>query len=96
MTRILITIGPASDTEELIEKFSHYDVLYRLNGSHADLAWHRDTVGKIRKRSKDAFILLDVPGVKPRTANNKSINIRRRQQVLFSDSSKSSELLTFP
>ena len=96
MTRILITIGPASDTEELIEKFSHYDVLYRLNGSHADLAWHRDTVEKIRKKVKDAFILLDVPGVKPRTANNKNINIKKGQQVLFGDYSKSSDLLHIP
>lgn len=96
MTKILITIGPASDAEELIEKFSHYDVLYRLNGSHADLAWHCDTVEKIRKKVNNAFILLDVPGVKPRTANNKTIKIHKGQKVLFGESSKSSALLHIP
>jgi pyruvate kinase len=96
MTRILATIGPASDAEDLIEKFSYYDVLYRLNGSHGDLAWHKDTIRKIRRKVKDAFILLDVPGVKPRSGNKKNINIKKGQKVLFGDTDEPVKTLHVP
>ena len=39
----------------------------RLNGSHADLAWHRDTVRLLRDTLPDVPILLDIPGKKIRT-----------------------------
>jgi pyruvate kinase len=40
----------------------------RLNGSHADLEWHRKMISRIRQTLPDVPILLDIPGRKIRTA----------------------------
>ena len=39
----------------------------RLNGSHADLEWHRKVIAEIRKTIPGVPILLDIPGRKIRT-----------------------------
>ena len=96
MIKILVTLGPASQSEEVIEKLASYNVLFRLNGSHSDLEWHRQTVEKIRRIARDAFILLDVPGVKPRTANTDFIDIKKGQQVIFGESDFSTQVLEIP
>jgi len=41
--------------------------LARLNGSHADLDWHKTTIARLRKVLPDVPILLDIPGRKIRT-----------------------------
>ena len=46
------------------------------------------TIKKIRKLCPDAFILLDVPGVKPRTQNIESIEIKASTEVLFGEKPK--------
>ena len=83
MIKILATIGPSSDARPIIKDFSGHNVLFRLNGSHGDLSWHQQTVKNIRSQVEDAFILLDVPGVKPRTANEQALNISKGQHVIF-------------
>lgn len=96
MTKILATIGPASDTKRLIRGFSDHNVLFRLNGSHGTLAWHKQAIKNIRCEVRDAFILLDVPGVKPRTANEQPVEIKQGQQVLFGDGVPSEKMLHIP
>jgi pyruvate kinase len=83
MTKILVTIGPASTNSELITEFARHTKLFRLNGSHNTLEWHKDIVSKIRKLVPDAFILLDIPGAKPRTSNIEPISIKKGQNVVF-------------
>ena len=83
MTRILVTIGPTSNNEKSIRSFANQTKLFRLNGSHNTLEWHKETVAKIRKYVPDAFILLDVPGAKPRTNNLQPIDIKRGDTVTF-------------
>jgi len=83
MTRILVTIGPASANERSIGEFAKYTNLFRLNGSHNTIDWHQDTVAKIRKIVPDAFILLDVPGAKPRTSNSGPVSIIKDEIVVF-------------
>ena len=39
----------------------------RLNGSHADLDWHREAISIIRRAAPEVPILLDIPGKKIRT-----------------------------
>jgi len=39
----------------------------RLNGSHSDLEWHRETIAEIRETVPGVPILLDIPGRKIRT-----------------------------
>lgn len=85
MTKILVTIGPSSSNPNSIRNFAQYTKLFRLNGSHNTLDWHKETINTIRKFVPDAFILLDVPGAKPRTNNIEPIKIKKDQAVAFGD-----------
>ena len=57
MIKTLVTIGPASLNEISLQYFSKKTKLFRLNGSHSDLAWHQKAVEMIRNYCPDAFIL---------------------------------------
>ena len=83
MTKILVTIGPASTNSEVITEFAKHTKLFRLNGSTNTLEWHKEIVSKIRALVPDAFILLDIPGAKPRTGNTEPISIKKGQTVVF-------------
>jgi pyruvate kinase len=67
-TRIVCTIGPRSLPEpELLALRDAGMNVARLNGSHADLDWHRHAISEIRRVLPDVPILLDIPGRKIRT-----------------------------
>tara|TARA_B110000090_G_C13358748_1_gene437647 strand:- start:414 stop:1766 length:1353 start_codon:yes stop_codon:yes gene_type:complete len=83
MINTLVTIGPSSLNDTDIKYFSRKTNLFRLNGSHSDLEWHKSAILKIRKFSPDAFILMDIPGVKPRTNNIDVLKIEKGQKVSF-------------
>jgi len=83
MIKIIVTVGPKCNDEKSIKEFSKKTNLFRLNGSHGTLDWHRKTVKVIRKICPKAFILMDIPGIKPRTNNSKDIFIERGQEVIF-------------
>lgn len=68
-TRIVCTIGPVSLEDSALRAL--YDAgmsVARLNGSHADLEWHRKVIKRIQDILPDVPILLDIPGRKIRTA----------------------------
>lgn len=70
-TKIVATIGPATQTRESIEALIDAGMnVARLNFSHADAEWHRDRVKLLREvaseRKKTLGILLDCPGPKLR------------------------------
>jgi pyruvate kinase len=88
MMKILVTIGPASDDQTSLTEFSKKTKLFRLNGSHGTLDWHKAAISSIRKACPDAFILMDIPGIKPRTSNVDKIQISRGQEVVFGDPTK--------
>ena len=73
MMKIIVTIGPNCDDEESLKEFSKKTNLFRLNGTHGMIEWHRKTASLIRKVCPDSFILMDIPGIKPRTSNSESI-----------------------
>jgi len=83
MIKILATIGPETNNVDSITFISKYAKILRLNGSHADLKWHSDTVRMIRGVSPDLIILLDIPGIKPRTNNMSNLEIKKGQEVNF-------------
>ena len=83
MINTLVTIGPSSLNDTDIKYFSRKTNLFRLNGSHSDLEWHKSAILKIRKFSPDAFILMDIPGVKPRTNNIDVLKVEKGQKVSF-------------
>jgi pyruvate kinase len=70
-TKIIATIGPASDNPRIIKEMiaSGMDIA-RLNLSHGEESWHLETVQKIRSVAKEMNreigILVDIPGPKLR------------------------------
>lgn len=81
--KILPTIGPISEKNEDIQKILRITDIVRINGSHNILNWHVNISKKIKKIDINARILLDIPGVKPRTQNKKDINIKKNQNINF-------------
>lgn len=70
--KIVATIGPKSIAEESLLALKEAGMsIARLNGSHADLDWHRKAIRTIRKVIPDIPILLDIPGRKIRTTQLK-------------------------
>lgn len=68
-TRIVATIGPATcSAERLRELVAAGMNVARLNGSHANHAWHKATIALLRATVPEVPILLDIPGRKIRTA----------------------------
>ena len=60
-TKILATIGPASDSLEMIEKLMKAGVnVFRLNFSHSTHEYHYEVLQRIRKIEKKTGILLGV------------------------------------
>lgn len=66
--KIICTVGPATATPEKLRTLREVGMdVARLNGSHADLDWHKNTIAMIRETLPDLPILLDIPGRKIRT-----------------------------
>lgn len=85
MMNILVTIGPASESKGSLREFAKKTNLFRLNGSHGCFEWHQKAVASIREVCPNAFILMDIPGIKPRTANMEDIKIHKGQDVAFGE-----------
>ena len=81
--KILSTIGPVSESINSIRKINKYSQVFRLNGSHNNLNWHKKIIVKIKSLSENNKILLDIPGVKPRTNNHCDVVIDKGNIVCF-------------
>jgi len=73
-TKIVCTIGPASDSKEMLEKMINAGMnIARLNFSHGDFSKHRETITRIREASKNTgksvVIMADLSGPKIRIGN---------------------------
>jgi len=70
-TKLVCTIGPASDSPEMLKKMILAGMnVARLNFSHGDFASHKNTIAKIRAASqatgRRVAIMADLPGPKMR------------------------------
>jgi len=90
-TKIIATIGPASDTVKDINELIKAGVnVFRLNMSHGEHDVHRATFNRIRRCSKQAdapsAILMDLCGPKIRVGlfENNSISLKRSAKVIVS------------
>lgn len=81
--KILATIGPISENINSIKKINKYTNLFRLNGSHNSLSWHNRISRRIKSVNIYNKILLDIPGIKPRTNNANNINVKKNDLVIF-------------
>ena len=88
MSKILPTIGPVSESFNGIKKMLHISSTVRINGSHNTLKWHKKIADTVKRIKKNSTILLDVPGIKPRTANIKDIKINKNERIIFIYKSK--------
>ena len=71
-TKIIATIGPATESEEMLEKLILAGVdICRLNMAHADHDWIRSITERIRKvgekLKREPAIMMDVKGPEIRT-----------------------------
>lgn len=67
LTKIVATIGPASDTEEKIEELINAGVnVIRFNFKHSEVAWHNERIIRVQKvaakMKRHIGILLDLQG----------------------------------
>jgi pyruvate kinase len=81
--RILPTIGPVSENLRSLKKISEYTEIFRLNGSHNNIKWHKKISINLKSINKNNKILIDIPGVKPRTNNNEIVKIKKNEEVIF-------------
>src|SRR5512144_495193 len=70
-TKIVATIGPASDSPEMLERLIRAGLsVARLNFSHGDFTGHAERIGRIRAAERAASrrvaIMADLPGPKMR------------------------------
>jgi pyruvate kinase len=88
-TKILATVGPASDSLEVLEGLIKAGVnVFRLNFSHGTHEYHSQTIAKIREASKNVNIkvgvLQDICGPKVRVGKLESdFHLKKGDKVVF-------------
>ena len=82
-TKILSTVGPATDQKINISKLLKFGDILRTNGSHNTIQWHEKISILIKSVNSEAVHLFDIPGVKPRTKNSSNIAIKLNEEVCF-------------
>ena len=92
MTKILATLGPVSSHKNIKYLVNKSDMV-RLNMSHNSIDWHNKMINKIKIIDYKKTILVDVPGAKPRTLNNKEINIKKGQKIVFAYNSTNKNII---
>ncbi|MFV2081607.1 MAG: pyruvate kinase [bacterium] len=102
-TKIMTTIGPSSNTPEMIEKLVIAGTnLFRVNSSHSDLSQMRKLTASIRRVEKKlgvfVGVLLDLQGPKIRTGKFKKgfIEIRRGDKLVFTTEEVMGDKRTVP
>ena len=77
-TKIIFTIGPATESEEMLEQLIEGKVdICRLNMAHGTHEWTRQTVQRIRKVcekvGRHIAVMMDIKGPEIRTGNIEGI-----------------------
>ncbi len=94
MTKILSTIGPiSSNIKKNLEFILKKSKILRLNMSHNSLSWHKKNINLIKKVDPDKYILIDIPGAKPRTLNKNTLKINKGQKVTFAFKIKNKNII---
>tara|TARA_B100000575_G_C23142016_1_gene664878 strand:+ start:1475 stop:2821 length:1347 start_codon:yes stop_codon:yes gene_type:complete len=83
MIKVIPTIGPATEKIKDIRFLQNYTNVFRLNSSHNTIKWHKSISDRIKQLSQKNKILIDIPGIKPRTLNTTDIQIKKNEKVLF-------------
>jgi pyruvate kinase len=81
-TKIIATIGPKTESEEMIRKLAHAGMnIARINMSHGTHEWHESVIKRIKKVSSQSEfpvgIMLDTQGPEIRTSANTEFGLKR-------------------
>ncbi len=104
-TKIVVTIGPSTANEEMVEKLIEHGVnVFRLNFSHGDYSVHKNSIKLIRdackKLDKEVAILQDISGPKIRIGEIDGILKLNKGDTLILSKKESSDpytlTLTYP
>ncbi len=90
-TKIVATIGPSSDSEEMIEKMIHSGVnVIRFNFKHSSVEWHNERIKRVQEVAKKlntyVGILLDLQGPEIRiNMPGESIHVANGEELILSE-----------
>ncbi len=95
-TKIVTTIGPASESKEALRSLAVAGMnVVRLNFSHGEHSWHRDVINRVREVSEELGqpigILADLQGPRIRIGNEDEISVSEGQKIRVSDISHKEE-----
>ncbi|EKE21906.1 MAG: hypothetical protein ACD_7C00096G0023 [uncultured bacterium] len=87
-TKIVATIGPASESEKVLEKMMKAGMnVARLNFSHGEHAWHKMVIERIRKIAKknnfNVAILADLQGPRIRVNTKEDVTVKNGGELLL-------------
>ncbi len=91
-TKIVVTIGPATEKEENIKELIHAGAnVFRLNTSHGTMDYHANTIRLIKETAAKmgvyAAVMVDLQGPKIRIGNlKKELEIKNGDKLVFEHS----------
>lgn len=96
-TKIVATIGPASETKDTLRKMIEAGMnVARLNFSHGEHKWHKEIINSIRELSHElnipVGIIADLQGPRIRTDVAEIITLKKGESIRVSDISHKDEL----
>lgn len=85
-TKIVATIGPASEKELTLELLFRAGVnVCRLNFSHGEYLWHKNVIARIRRVAerikKPIAIIADIQGPRIRIANHQNLKVKKGERI---------------
>ncbi len=93
LTKIVATLGPASDSDETIEKLIEAGVnVFRFNTKHGTTQWHQERIQKVQKIADslnvNIGVLLDLQGpeIRLETFDKLPFPVKKNQIVKFTPS----------
>lgn len=91
-TKIIATVGPASESEEILEQLIEMGVnLFRFNLKHNNFQWHKQTIIKTKEAAKrlnkKIGIMVDFQGpeIRIETENEADLELKKGESVFISD-----------
>lgn len=87
-TKIVATIGPASESEKVLEKMMKAGMnVARLNFSHGEHSWHKMAIDRIRKvadkNGLNVSILADLQGPRIRVNTKEEVTVKNGEDILL-------------
>lgn len=97
LTKIVATIGPSSDSEEMIEKLINAGVnIFRFNFKHNTVEWHNDRIARVNQVAKKMGVtvgtLIDLQGPEIRILMpQEQIELKKDDLLIFGEEAFSSK-----